>query len=115
MAKKSKKVKTGTGGMIYSTAPDFSFESETDETLAPQDQQLEVHYEVKGRGGKPVVVVRGFVGTDADLDALGRMLRQKCGVGGSVKEGEILVQGNVRDKVMDLLKAAGYRVKRVGG
>jgi translation initiation factor 1 len=116
MAKKSKKIKLGGDGMVYSTNPQFSYEDDQDEnTLPPNEQCLDVHVEVKGRGGKPVVIIRGFVGSEADLETLGRMLRQKCGVGGSSKDGEILVQGNVRDKVMALLKAEGYQVKRVGG
>ena len=86
-------------GVVYSTAADFDYrtaESEEAETLAPAAQQLRVRIEKKGRGGKTATLVSGFVGTSADLADLGRTLKSKCGVGGSVKDGEILVQGDFR-------------------
>lgn len=105
------------GGFVFSTNEDFN--TGNDETAAetpqPGEQHLEAHFSSKGRGGKMVTVVKGFEGKDEDLDALGKKLKKKCGVGGSVKDGEIIIQGDVRDKVMQLLKEEGYKVKRVGG
>lgn len=107
------------GGFVFSTNDSFEPEKYEDEdsagTLKPQDQLLEAHYSSKGRAGKKVTVVKGFVGPDEDLNALGKDLKKKCGVGGSVKDGEIIIQGEVRDKVMSYLKDLGYRVKRIGG
>jgi len=104
--------------VVYSTNPDFNFDYEEDEefdTLPPNEQTLKVLIDRKARKGKEVTLVAGFVGSEDDLKDLGKMLKQKCGVGGSVKDGEILIQGNHRDKIMDLLKKEGYQVKRVGG
>jgi putative translation initiation factor SUI1 len=98
-------------GVVYSTAADFDYrtaESEEAETLAPAAQQLCVRIEKKGRGGKTATLVSGFVGTSADLADLGRTLKSKCGVGGSVKDGEILVQGDFRERVVSLLRSLGY-------
>ena len=105
------------GGFVFSTNEDFSpqDDSEMNETPAPGDQYLEAHYSKKGRGGKTVTVVKGFEGTDEDLGALAKALKKHCGVGGSVKDGEIIIQGEVRDKVMAYLKEQGYNVKRIGG
>lgn len=105
------------GGFVFSTNEDFSPDDDSgmDTTPAPSDQYLEAHYSKKGRGGKTVTVVKGFEGTDEDLIALGKALKKRCGVGGSVKEGEIIIQGEVRDKVMAYLKEKGYNVKRIGG
>ena len=105
-------------GMVYSTNPDFKFESENEDeeqTLPPQKQKLIVMLDRKKRKGKSVTLVTGFVGSEYDLKELGKMLKTKCGVGGSVKNGEILIQGDFRERVMDLLKAEGYKVKRSGG
>lgn len=104
--------------VVYSTNPDFSFEHEDDfesETLDPSDQTLSVLVDRKSRKGKTATLIQGFVGSDDDLKDLAKILKSKCGVGGSSKEGEIIIQGEVRDKVMDLLKGMGYNVKRVGG
>ena len=98
-------------GVVYSTAADFDYrtaESEEAETLAPAAQQLRVRIEKNGRGGKTATLVSGFVGTSADLADLGRTLKSKCGVGGSVKDGEILVQGDFRERVVSLLRSLGY-------
>jgi translation initiation factor 1 len=116
MAKKKLSNLSDLGGFVFSTNEDFEMESEdTLETLAPQEQQLEALFSNKGRGGKTVTVLKGFVGTAEDLKSLGKKIKTKCGVGGSVKDGEILIQGNYRDKIITLLKKEGYRVKRVGG
>lgn len=106
------------GGFVFSTDKDFdpaSHNEEQDEALKPEDQLLEAHYSSKGRAGKKVTVVKGYVGPEEDLNALGKDLKKKCGVGGSVKDGEIIIQGDVRDKVMSYLRELGYKVKRIGG
>lgn len=104
------------GGFVFSTNDNFEYDQEeATETLAPKDQYLEAHFSNKGRGGKTVTVITGFEGTEADLKALGKSLKTKCGVGGSVKEGEIIIQGKFRDKIIEILKKDGYNVKRVGG
>lgn len=102
-------------GMVYSTNPDYQFEQEEvfePETLPANEQKLIVAIDKKGRGGKQVTVVRGFVGKEEDLEALGKMLKTKCGVGGSVKDGEVLVQGDQRDKITTILTGLGYKAKR---
>ena len=105
-------------GMVYSTNPDFKFdreEEEQSETPAPGKQDLRVQLDKKKRKGKSVTLVTGFVGGEEDLKSLGKLLKTKCGVGGMVKDGEILVQGDFCNKIMDILKKEGYTVKRVGG
>lgn len=103
-------------GVVFSTNPDFVYQEEVvDEpaTIAPQKQNLIVSLDRKGRAGKQVTVVKGFVGTSDDLTDLGRMLKVRCGVGGSSKDGEIVVQGDFRDRVVNILKDMGYdRTKR---
>ena len=105
-------------GMVYSTNRDFEYttaEEVEPTTLAPEKQNLRVWLDRKHRGGKTVTLVKDFVGTEADLQELGRMLKSKCGVGGSAKDGEIIIQGDHRDRVVELLTKAGYRCKRAGG
>lgn len=102
-------------GVVFSTNPDFRYEEDADvqqETLEPSKQNLIVSIDRKGRAGKQVTLVTGFIGSDDDLADLGRALKVKCGVGGSAKDGEITIQGDFRDRVVTLLKDMGYRAKR---
>ena len=103
-------------GVMYSTNPNFEFEYENEEmdTLANNQQNLRVCID-KHRAGKIAVIIKDFIGTTDDLKALGKILKVKCGVGGSAKNGEIIIQGDLRDKVMDILAKEGYNYKRVGG
>jgi translation initiation factor 1 len=103
-------------GVMYSTNPDFEFEYENEkmDTLANNQQNLKVCID-KHRAGKIAVIIKGFVGTSDDLKALGKILKAKCGVGGSAKNGEIIIQGDLRDKVMAILAKESYNYKRVGG
>ncbi|SRR5690606_16765538 len=106
-------------GIVYSTADDFNYvgaeSSEEIDTLPNQQQRLKVFLDRKARKGKVVTIVEGFVGTDEDLNDLAKKLKQKCGVGGSAKEGEILVQGDFKTKIFEILKSEGYQVKLAGG
>ena len=104
------------GGFVFSTNKDFEFESEESiETLANGEQRLEAHLDKKNRGGKVATVIKGFEGNEEDLKNLSKKLKTLCGVGGTAKDGEIIIQGNFRDKIMDYLIKEGYKVKRVGG
>ncbi len=106
-------------GVVFSTNPDFTYSSsETEEaaTLPAGEQNLRVWLDTKHRGGKQVTVVKGFTGSEEALKELAAMLKTHCGVGGSAKAGEIIIQGNQRQKVVDLLLKAGYgRTKMAGG
>ena len=102
--------------MVYSTNPDFHYElsqEEEAETLPPSQQQLRISLDKRNRNGKSVTLVTGFAGKEADLKELTKMLKSKCGVGGSCKEGEILIQGDFRNKVLEILQASGYRAKTI--
>ena len=102
-------------GVVYSTNPDFQYvqqEAEEAETLPPGKQRLIVRIDRRQRAGKQVTLVEGFVGTSADLAALAKVLKTKCGVGGTAKDGEITIQGDLRDKVTALLQSMGYNAKR---
>ncbi len=104
-------------GMVYSTNPDFDYDSEKEEkeTLNPQKQQLYVSLDKKNRKGKKVTLVEGFIGTTEDLKSLARELKSSCGVGGSAGDQNILIQGDFRDRVSAILQEKGYKVKRKGG
>jgi translation initiation factor 1 len=104
-------------GIVYSTNPDFEFSLDNEpatETLSPNQQNLKVQLDKKARAGKQVTLVTGFVGQDADLQTLGKQLKSLCGAGGSAKDGEVLVQGDFRDKILGWLLKEGYRAKKVG-
>ena len=112
MAKKEKL------NIVYSTNPNFQYEFEEEESAEskPNNQQkLYVSIDKKQRGGKEVTLVEGFVGPEEELKELGKLLKSKCGVGGSVKDNEILIQGNFKDKVYDLLVKENYKVTKKGG
>lgn len=105
-------------GVVYSTDTSYNYDFEEEsslETLAPNQQKLKVMLDKKSRKGKIVTLVEGFVGADEDLQELAKTLKQKCGVGGSGKDGEILIQGDFKQKIFDLLKGLGYQVKMHGG
>lgn len=114
----AKQKKQQYGGVVYSTDKNFAYEDvhlEEEETLLPEKQQLRVQLDRRQRAGKAVTLITGFVGKSSALEDLGKILKQRCGVGGSVKEGEILIQGDFRKKIVELLSQQGYRVKLSGG
>lgn len=113
MGKKNKRE-----GIVYSTDPDFNYqypEENSQETLPPPQQNLKVLRDRKLRGGKTVTLVTGFVGAEEDLKDLGKLLKSSCGAGGSVKNGEIIVQGDFVKKVIEILQNKGYKAKQSGG
>lgn len=104
--------------VVYSTNPNFQFQSDEEEeqiTLPAKDQNLRVSIDRKQRKGKEVTLITGFIGSEDDLNLLGKELKQKCGVGGSVKDGEIIIQGNHAKKILELLLKQGYKAKKIGG
>ena len=111
----SKKNKPDSRGFVYSTDPNFQFEEERSlsETLPPAEQKLEIRLETKHRGGKAVTVVIGFVGKPPDLEDLGKKLKNYCGTGGSAKDGEIIIQGDQRDKILQWLMKNSYKAKKI--
>lgn len=103
--------------VVYSTDPDFRYttdEQPEERTLPPSQQQLRVWLDRKQRAGKVVTLVRGFVGSADDLKSLASLLKSRCGVGGSAKEGEIIIQGDFRDRIVEILLREGYKAKKAG-
>ncbi|HPR58423.1 MAG TPA: translation initiation factor [Bacteroidales bacterium] len=106
------------GNLVYSTNPDLmnlKVEEEQQAEIAPQEQNLRVWIDRKQRKGKAVTLITGFAGSDDAMNELARMLKTKCGTGGSAKDGEIIIQGEMREKVLEILKSLGYRAKAAGG
>ena len=116
MGKNKKKKTPKNSNVVYSTNPGYhdNWDDEDEESLAPNQQNLRIWLERK-KGNKVATVIKDFVGSDNDLKALGKELKSKCGTGGSVKDGEIIIQGDFRDKVLDLLTKSGYKAKKSGG
>lgn len=115
MAKKSKKNRVD---IVYSTNPDYNYEyvneNEEQETLEPSKQKLKVYLDTKAKKkGKQATLISGFVGNENDLKDLGKVLKTKCAVGGSVKDGDIIIQGDFRDKIVQILTAEGYNAKKI--
>lgn len=111
----SKKKITSLGGLVYSTDPDFKLpgnEPEEEKTLEPAQQKIKIRLDTKHRAGKAVTLIEGFVGTTTDMEDLGKKLKSFCGTGGSVKDGEIIVQGDNRDKVLQWLQKNGYKLAK---
>jgi len=105
-------------GVVYSTDSNFEFSQKTNSegpTLPPAQQNLKIFLDKSGRAGKQVTLISGFEGIVVDLETLVKILKNKCGIGGSAKDGEKLIQGDVRDKVLQILQQAGYKAKRTGG
>ena len=115
----SKKNKSNTSnGLVYSTDPNFKIEDEETSSqiaLPPSQQRLRVKLETKHRAGKVVTLVEGFIGTDTDREDLGKKLKNYCGTGGSAKDGEIIIQGDQREKVMQWLGKNGYKNSKKAG
>ena len=110
------KNKNNNGGLVFSTNRDLvpNEDLEPQETLPPGQQDLRVWLEKNHRGGKTATVIKGFIGSEADLDILGKLIKNKCGTGGSAKDGEIIIQGDHRDKIIGILTQQGYRSKKAG-
>lgn len=106
-------------GVVFSTNPDYNFEEEDEdviETLSPEKQVLRIWLDRKNRAGKDATLIKGFIGTTEDLETLGKTLKTKCGTGGTAKDGEIIIQGDMRDKILELLLKMGYKLaKKAGG
>ncbi len=118
MAKDKKKIINDFGGIMYSTDPSFVYEDQQMESSQPignAQQDLRVTLDRKNRGGKAVTLITGYIGNDEQIQVLAKFLKSKCGVGGAAKDGEILIQGDFRDKVILLLQKEGYKVKKSGG
>ena len=111
----SKKKNQSLSGLVYSTDPDFKLPDENfeeQETIDPSQQKLKIRLDTRHRAGKAVTLVEGFIGTTADLEELGKKLKSFCGTGGSVKDGEIIVQGDNREKILQWLQKNGYKLAK---
>lgn len=118
MSKSKKKTMNDFSGIMYSTDPGFVVEQpdvEQEEKLSPSQQDLRVTLDRKNRGGKAVTLITGYRGGEEELQKLAKLLKSKCGVGGAAKDGEILIQGDFREKVMQLLQNEGFKAKKSGG
>ncbi len=118
MAKKEKQDWKDRLNIVYSTNPDYNYEKESEdkyETLSPNKQSLKVSLDRKKRKGKSVTLIEGFIGSEEDLKELAKTLKTKCGVGGSAKDGEIIIQGEFKQKVAEILNQLGYKTKIIGG
>ena len=118
MSNPKKKSLSDLGEIMYSTDPSFNYESENEpakEIIANNQQDLRVTLDRKNRGGKAVTLITGYRGSDDDLQQLSKMLKTKCGVGGGAKDGEIIIQGDFRDKVILMLQKEGFKAKKSGG
>lgn len=114
MSNKNKK----NSGVVYSTNPDYKYQqtkAHSTATLLPADQDLRIWLETKHRGGKTATIIKGFSGKESDLSELGKKLKSSCGTGGTAKDGEIIIQGDFRDRVFKLLLDWGYKAKKAGG
>lgn len=114
----SKKSKKNLGGIVFSTNPDYEYTPDKQddlETLPPEKQNLKIWLDSKQRKGKTVTLITGFIGTPYDLKDLEKQLKNLCGSGGSSKEGEILIQGDNREKILNFLMQKGYKAKKAGG
>ena len=109
--------KNNNSGIVYSTNRDYKYATAPHQsaTVSPNQQDLKVFLDRKNRGGKTVTIVSGFKGKESDIEKIAKELKSKCGVGGSVKDGEILIQGDHRERVISILMAAGYKAKKAGG
>lgn len=118
MAKKEKQDWKDRLNVVYSTNPDLDYETsheDEEDTLEPNKQMLRISIDRKKRKGKSVTLIEGFVGKEDDLKELAKTLKTKCGVGGSAKDGEIIIQGEFKQKVADILNPMGYKTKMIGG
>jgi len=117
MMAQKKKFKNITGDVVYSTNQNFQYDFGEEEisSIPPEQQDLRVWMDKKHRGGKVASLVKGFVGSEDELKELAKLLKNKCGVGGSAKDGEILIQGDHRDKILKVLFDLGYKAKKAGG
>jgi translation initiation factor 1 len=114
----SKKETRNREGIVYSTNPDYQYAKSSHETrvsIPPEEQDLKVYLDRKQRAGKTVTIIRGFIGKGEEIESLAKTIKTRCGTGGTVKDGEIIIQGDFREKVMQYLQSMGCKVKKAGG